>query len=68
MNNFFHKRIYMAIRYSVIYDSLYDDKTLEWIEEQCNDPTCEFCAYRPDKPEFSSKDRIYDGNRRQESV
>lgn len=48
----------MAIRYSTLYDSLYDDEKLIWVEERCSDPSCEFCAYRPDKPEKDKRDKI----------
>ena len=48
----------MAIRYSTLYDSLYDDEKLIWLEESCSDPSCEFCAYRPDKPEKDKRDKI----------
>ena len=33
--------------YSEKYDAYYNKKTMEWLEERCTDPECEFCAYRP---------------------
>ena len=48
----------MAVRYSELYDSLYDDEKLIWLERRCSDPTCNFCQYRPDKPELDVNDKI----------
>lgn len=37
------------IKYSEQWDAYYDDETNEWLESKCDDPTCEYCANRPDK-------------------
>lgn len=37
------------IKYSEKYDAYYDESTGEWTESKCDDPTCEYCANRPDK-------------------
>lgn len=39
--------------YSEKYDSYYDDETDEWLEGTCSDPTCEYCAERPEKPSMA---------------
>ena len=38
------------IAYSEEYDTYYNEETNEWVEDKCDDPTCEFCVNRPDKP------------------
>lgn len=38
------------IAYSEEYDTYYNEETNEWIEDKCDDPNCEFCINRPDKP------------------
>jgi len=38
------------IVYSEKYDTYYNEETNEWVEDKCDDPTCEFCINRPDKP------------------
>ena len=38
------------IKYSEQYDAYYDEDLDEWTEEQCGDPTCTYCAFRPPKP------------------
>ena len=38
------------IKYSEQWDAYYDDVTNEWTESKCDDPTCEYCAGRPEKP------------------
>lgn len=35
------------IVYSEKYDTYYNSKTNEWVEDTCDDPTCEFCINRP---------------------
>lgn len=37
-------------QYSDYYDAVYDDETDEWLEDKCDDPTCEFCTQRPARP------------------
>lgn len=39
-----------TIVYSEEYDTYYNEETNEWVEDKCDDPTCEFCINRPDKP------------------
>ena len=41
------------IKYSEQYDANYNGITREWTESKCDDPTCEYCANRPDKAETS---------------
>ena len=36
--------------YNEQYDAYYNPKTDEWIEPRCDDPTCEYCSARPEKP------------------
>ena len=38
------------IVYSEEYDTYYNAKTNEWVEDKCDDPTCEYCINRPAKP------------------
>jgi len=38
------------IVYSEKYDTYYNAKTNEWVEEKCDDPTCEYCINRPHTP------------------
>jgi hypothetical protein len=38
------------IVYSEQYDAYYNQVTNEWIESECDDPTCEFCTTRPAQP------------------
>ena len=35
--------------YSEEYDAYYDKETGEWLEDKCDDPTCEYCTGRPDR-------------------
>ena len=51
----------MAKRYSQLYDAIYDDVTLEWLERKCEDPECEFCAERPEKPTLDEQDQLLKG-------
>jgi hypothetical protein len=37
-------------QYSEQYDAYYDDETNEWLEDKCDDPECEYCPNRPEKP------------------
>lgn len=37
-------------QYSEKFDAYYDDETDEWLESKCDDPTCEYCGARPEKP------------------
>jgi hypothetical protein len=36
--------------YSEEYDAYYDRLANEWIDPKCDDPTCEFCNNRPERP------------------
>jgi hypothetical protein len=36
--------------YSEQYDAWYDADANKWLETQCNDPSCGYCANRPDRP------------------
>lgn len=38
------------IKYSEEYDAYYNQKTNEWTESKCDDPTCKYCANRPERP------------------
>jgi hypothetical protein len=38
------------IVYSEKYDTYYNAKTNAWVEDKCDDPACEYCTNRPDKP------------------
>jgi len=39
-----------VLQYSEQYDAYYNSETNEWTEDKCDDPNCEFCGNRPDKP------------------
>ena len=32
------------------YDAYYDDKKDIWLEETCDNPKCDYCKNRPNKP------------------
>jgi hypothetical protein len=36
--------------YSDKFDAYFCIKCNEWLEDQCSDPYCEYCAKRPPKP------------------
>jgi hypothetical protein len=38
-----------CIAYNEKYDSYYNSKTNEWLEQTCSDAECEYCKDRPDK-------------------
>ena len=38
------------IAYSKQYDAHYNQVTNEWTESKCDDPACEYCTNRPEKP------------------
>ena len=38
------------LKYSEEYDAYYDQETNEWTEPKCDDPACEYCAKRPERP------------------
>jgi hypothetical protein len=42
------------------YDAFFCKKCDEWKEIGCNDPTCEFCPGRPEKPSMC-KDKPSEG-------
>lgn len=37
-------------KYSDEYDAYYCEECNTWLESKCDDPTCEFCTVRPEKP------------------
>jgi hypothetical protein len=36
--------------YDEQYDAYYNPQTNEWVESKCDDPTCEYCVNRPERP------------------
>jgi hypothetical protein len=36
--------------YSEEYDAYYCETCNEWYESICDDPTCDYCAERPERP------------------
>ena len=38
------------IAYSKEYDAYYNQATNEWIDTKCDDPACEYCTNRPERP------------------
>ena len=36
--------------YSEKYDATYDIEKNEWLDGQCDDPNCEYCVNRPERP------------------
>jgi len=40
--------------YSSGYDAYYCDKCNKWLELQCFDPNCEYCARRPLTPDVQN--------------
>lgn len=36
--------------YSGLYDAYYCSNCDIWLEKQCDDPYCEYCSNRPEKP------------------
>lgn len=38
------------IKYSEEYDAYYNQATNEWTEPKCDDPACEYCTKRPERP------------------
>ena len=46
------------IKYSEKYDAYYDEETGEWTESKCDDPTCEYCAERPEKPMVTVDEKL----------
>ena len=41
---------YSDIELSEEYDAYYSISKNEWIDSKCDDPTCEFCSERPERP------------------
>ena len=37
-------------QYSEQFDAYYDDETNEWLDTKCDDPECEYCVNRPERP------------------
>lgn len=40
-------------RYSADYDAYYEDSTDSWLENQCKNPKCDYCANRPELPSMT---------------
>ena len=38
------------IVYSKEHDAYYNQVTNEWTETKCDDPACEYCVNRPERP------------------
>ena len=38
------------IVYSEEHDAYYNQTTNEWTETKCDDPACEYCVTRPERP------------------
>lgn len=38
------------VQYSNKYDAYYCELCNVWLEKTCEDPECEFCSTRPEKP------------------
>jgi hypothetical protein len=38
------------LKYSEDWDAWYDPKENVWVEDKCSDPTCTYCAGRPERP------------------
>lgn len=38
------------IKYSEEHDAYYNQTTNKWIEPKCDDPACEYCTTRPERP------------------
>ena len=38
------------ILYSAEYDAYYNQTTNKWTEPKCDDPACEYCTNRPERP------------------
>ena len=45
------------LKHNEKYDCYYCDACNDWQEKKCNDPHCEYCAKRPEKPIKSHKKR-----------
>ena len=37
-------------KYSDDYDAWYDPEKNVWLDDKCSDPTCKYCANRPERP------------------
>jgi len=46
------------LKYSETYDAYYDGKTMTWIERRCEDPSCQFCSVRPERPALTRETLI----------
>ncbi len=38
------------VKYNNRYDAYYCELCNQWLEVKCNDPECEYCPERPNKP------------------
>ncbi len=46
----------IIVRLTEEYDAYYDEDTNEWLESKCDDPNCEFCMNRPERPMKEDKE------------
>ncbi len=53
----------MSRRYSQRFDAIYDDVELIWLESTCTDPSCDYCADRPERPVLDIQDEILNDKR-----
>ena len=49
------------IKYNSEYDSDYDDELDIWLEGKCDDPVCEYCSIRPERPSMINEKREHIG-------
>ena len=49
------------IKYSEEFDSNYDDELDVWTESKCDDPVCEYCSIRPERPSMINEKREHIG-------
>jgi hypothetical protein len=41
---------FYKVEYSEQYDANYSPVRNEWLDDRCDDPTCEYCKDRPQRP------------------
>lgn len=41
--------------FNELYDATFCSKCNKWLEHDCEDPFCDYCKYRPEKPLFDKK-------------
>jgi len=44
------KKLWKEKKYSIEHDAYYNSETNQWLENKCNNPYCEYCKHRPEKP------------------